>query len=85
MRLTHLVVLSAFLALVLPAAFSYGESPESEAARSEASAKLGRKIGNLTFNQADGKVVWKTPRKSEAFKKFSFSTPLLITVTSPGR
>lgn len=27
-----------------------------------------------------GKVVWKTPRRADIFKKFSFSTPLLIEV-----
>jgi len=34
----------------------------------------------VALNQADGKVAWKTPRNCDAFKKFSFSTPLLITV-----
>src|SRR5207245_627870 len=32
------------------------------------------------LDKTDGKVVWKTNRQSEATKKFSFSTPLLITV-----
>jgi outer membrane protein assembly factor BamB len=32
------------------------------------------------LNTADGKVAWKTNRKSEAGNKFSFSTPLLIDV-----
>jgi outer membrane protein assembly factor BamB len=34
----------------------------------------------IALNTADGKLAWKTPRKSEAAKKFSFSTPLLIDV-----
>jgi outer membrane protein assembly factor BamB len=34
----------------------------------------------IALNAATGKTVWKTDRKCEAFKKFSFSTPLLITV-----
>lgn len=34
----------------------------------------------VALNRATGEVVWKTPRKSTAAKKFSFSTPLLITV-----
>ncbi len=32
------------------------------------------------LNSADGKLAWKTNRKSEAAKTFSFSTPLLIDV-----
>jgi outer membrane protein assembly factor BamB len=32
------------------------------------------------LNLRDGKVRWKTPRTVEAFKKFSFCTPLLIEV-----
>ena len=31
-------------------------------------------------HSADGKIAWKTDRKSEAAQKFSFSTPLLINV-----
>jgi outer membrane protein assembly factor BamB len=34
----------------------------------------------VALNRATGNVVWKTDRKSTAFKKFSFSTPLLIQV-----
>jgi outer membrane protein assembly factor BamB len=34
----------------------------------------------VALSQATGKVVWKTDRKSEAFKKFSFGTPLLIRI-----
>lgn len=34
----------------------------------------------IALDTANGKTAWKTPRKSTAFKKFSFSTPLLITV-----
>lgn len=34
----------------------------------------------VALDRASGKVVWKTDRKSEAFKKFSFSTPLAISV-----
>jgi outer membrane protein assembly factor BamB len=40
--------------------------------------------GNIQFvialDKTTGKVIWKTPRKTTAAKKFSFSTPLLITV-----
>jgi len=32
----------------------------------------------VALDKDRGKVVWKTDRKCEAFKKFSFSTPLLI-------
>ena len=32
------------------------------------------------LNTADGKAAWKTDRSSKAARKFSFSTPLLITV-----
>lgn len=34
----------------------------------------------VALDTATGKVRWQTDRKSEAVKKFSFSTPLLITV-----
>ena len=34
----------------------------------------------IALNKATGKTAWKTPRKSTASKKFSFCTPLLITV-----
>jgi outer membrane protein assembly factor BamB len=34
----------------------------------------------VALDQANGKVLWKTDRKCDAFKKFAFSTPLLITV-----
>jgi outer membrane protein assembly factor BamB len=33
----------------------------------------------VALNKGDGKLLWKTERKTEAKKKFSFSTPLLIT------
>ncbi|MCI0683481.1 MAG: PQQ-binding-like beta-propeller repeat protein [Gemmataceae bacterium] len=36
----------------------------------------------IALNTATGKTIWKTKRNSEAFKKFSFSTPLLITVNN---
>lgn len=36
----------------------------------------------VALNAATGKTIWKTDRKSEAYKKFSFSTPLLITVNN---
>jgi outer membrane protein assembly factor BamB len=32
------------------------------------------------LDRKDGKLLWKTDRKSKAVKRFSFSTPLLITV-----
>jgi outer membrane protein assembly factor BamB len=44
------------------------------------SADGGDKQLVIALNAATGKTVWKTDRKCEAFKKFSFSTPLLITV-----
>ena len=50
MRLTCTAALSAILALVVADGLTRSESAESEAA-----AKLGRKIGNVTFTQADGK------------------------------
>lgn len=34
----------------------------------------------VALDAATGKVRWKTPRPTEAFKKFAFATPLLITV-----
>jgi outer membrane protein assembly factor BamB len=34
----------------------------------------------VALETATGKVRWKTKRKTEAYKKFSFGTPLLITV-----
>jgi outer membrane protein assembly factor BamB len=34
----------------------------------------------VALDRATGNILWKTDRKTEAFKKFSFSTPLLITV-----
>jgi outer membrane protein assembly factor BamB len=34
----------------------------------------------VALNTAEGKTLWKTDRKCEAFKKFSFGTPLAITV-----
>lgn len=34
----------------------------------------------VALNTADGQTLWKTDRKSKASRKFSFSTPLLITV-----
>ena len=34
----------------------------------------------VALDRNTGRVLWKTGRKTEAFKKFSFSTPLLITV-----
>ena len=34
----------------------------------------------VALNRADGKILWKTDRKSTAPKRFSFSTPLLIEV-----
>ncbi len=34
----------------------------------------------IGLDRAKGNVIWKTARNSESFKKFSFSTPLLITV-----
>lgn len=34
----------------------------------------------VALDRAKGNVIWKTDRDSESFKKFSFSTPLLITV-----
>jgi outer membrane protein assembly factor BamB len=34
----------------------------------------------VALDRATGKVLWKTDRKTDAFKKFSFCTPLLITV-----
>ncbi len=34
----------------------------------------------VALDRETGKVIWKTDRKSEAFKKFSFSTPLVIAV-----
>jgi outer membrane protein assembly factor BamB len=32
------------------------------------------------LSRNSGKVLWQTPRKTDAFKKFSFGTPLVITV-----
>jgi outer membrane protein assembly factor BamB len=32
------------------------------------------------LDRDNGNLLWQTPRKSDAFKKFSFGTPLLITV-----
>ncbi len=32
----------------------------------------------VALNKSTGKVLWKTPRKSDASRKFSFSTPLFI-------
>ncbi len=34
----------------------------------------------VALDRAKGTVLWKTDRNAESFKKFSFSTPLLITV-----
>jgi outer membrane protein assembly factor BamB len=34
----------------------------------------------VALDKTNGKVAWKTDRKCEAFKKFSFSTPLVINV-----
>src|SRR5207244_9654576 len=34
----------------------------------------------VALNRATGKVLWKTERQIDCYKKFSFSTPLLITV-----
>src|SRR5262249_14303827 len=34
----------------------------------------------IALNKATGKQAWKTERKTESFKKFSFCTPLLVTV-----
>jgi outer membrane protein assembly factor BamB len=34
----------------------------------------------VALDRNTGKVLWKTDRQADAFKKFSFSTPLLITV-----
>jgi outer membrane protein assembly factor BamB len=34
----------------------------------------------VALDQANGKVLWKTPRSVDAFKKFSFCTPLVISV-----
>jgi outer membrane protein assembly factor BamB len=34
----------------------------------------------VALKRESGKVLWQTPRKTDAFKKFSFGTPLLITV-----
>jgi outer membrane protein assembly factor BamB len=34
----------------------------------------------IALDCASGETAWKTPRETEAFKKFSFSTPLLIDV-----
>jgi len=34
----------------------------------------------VALGKADGKVLWRTPRVSPAGRKFSFSTPLVITV-----
>src|SRR5262245_5775962 len=50
MRRSCTAALSAILALALACGFNRGQSAESEAA-----AKLGRKIGNITFTQPDGK------------------------------
>lgn len=36
----------------------------------------------IALDKNTGKVAWKTPRKSIAVRKFSFSTPLLITVNN---
>ena len=36
----------------------------------------------VALNKADGKVLWKVNRQTTASKKFSFSTPLVITVSS---
>lgn len=44
------------------------------------SADGGNKQFVVALDVNTGKVIWKTDRKTEAFKKFSFSTPLLITV-----
>ncbi|MBI3874765.1 MAG: PQQ-like beta-propeller repeat protein [Verrucomicrobia bacterium] len=35
----------------------------------------------IALSKADGKVLWKTSRETTAAKKFSFSTPLVITVS----
>jgi outer membrane protein assembly factor BamB len=40
----------------------------------------GDKAFVAAVDRSNGKVVWKTPRNVDAEKKFSFSTPLLITV-----
>ncbi len=34
----------------------------------------------IALDRSKGNVIWKTDRNSESFKKFSFSTPLLITI-----
>ena len=34
----------------------------------------------VALDRSNGKVLWRTDRQAEAFKKFSFSTPLAITV-----
>lgn len=34
----------------------------------------------VALDRATGQLRWKTPRKTESFKKFAFSTPLVITV-----
>jgi len=34
----------------------------------------------VALNRATGRVLWKTERQTDCYKKFSFSTPLLITV-----
>jgi outer membrane protein assembly factor BamB len=34
----------------------------------------------VALNRTSGKVLWKTERQTDCYKKFSFSTPLLITV-----
>lgn len=46
------------------------------------SADGGDKQFVIALNAATGKTIWKTKRNSEAFKKFSFSTPLLITANN---
>ena len=32
------------------------------------------------LDRRSGDVLWQTPRKTDAFKKFSFGTPLVLTV-----
>ena len=34
----------------------------------------------VALDRSDGSILWKTDRKAEGVKKFSFSTPLLVTV-----
>ena len=57
-----------------------GGSPILAGGRLVFHADGGKTPGVHALNPANGEVVWTSPRKSEASKKFSFCTPLLITV-----